>query len=309
MIEAHHIEKRERATEALDPPLVSAGRQQVPAINRIPPKLSGGAEIIRRHAGDYGGTALIVEIEQLGMSPDVRAVVRNIDRDVTHETDAALLAIGLETLPLLEEFELPILEGLQFGRQFFRPLAHRMRVSFAYLRIPGGPHCAVVRIFAGHEERVVVEPRTGALAKAVEGRTIGAGTVGKENLRRPAQSRHLEFDHRSIVDEVFGKRRRLSQSQVRLFEQALIAQAFKTEQHRIAGKSGEALIRGIGVSGGIQRQHLPQLLSRSRKEVGEFVGAGAKVTDAEAPGQRGEVQQNATTSRKFHSATIRRLAA
>jgi hypothetical protein len=44
----------------------------------------------------------------------------------------------------------------------------------------------VVRIFAGHEERVVVEPWTGAFAKAVEGRAIGAGTVGKENLRRPA---------------------------------------------------------------------------------------------------------------------------
>jgi hypothetical protein len=33
------------------------------------------------------------------MSPDVRAIVRNIDRDVAHETDAALLAIGFETLP------------------------------------------------------------------------------------------------------------------------------------------------------------------------------------------------------------------
>src|SRR5713101_9106200 len=101
MIESHHIEKRERGTEALDPPLVSAGGQQVPAINRIPPKLPGGAEIIRWHAGDHGRAALIIEIEQIGMSPDVGAVVRNIDRDVTHETDAALLAIGLEILPLL----------------------------------------------------------------------------------------------------------------------------------------------------------------------------------------------------------------
>ena len=186
MIESHHIEKRERGTEALDPPLVSVGGQQVPAINRIPPKLSGGAEIIRRHAGDHGRAALIVEIEQIGMSPDVRAVVRNIDRDVAHETDAALLAIGLEMFPLLEEFELPILVGFQFRRQFPRPLAHGMRVSLANLRVPRGPHRSVVRIFAGHEERVVVEPWTGAFAKAVEGRTIGAGTVGKENLRRPA---------------------------------------------------------------------------------------------------------------------------
>ncbi len=120
------------------------------------------------------------------MSPDVRAVVRNIDREVTHETDTELLAIGLEMFPLLEKFELPILVGLHFRREFSRPLADRMRVSLADWRVPRGPHGSVVRIFAGHEERVVVEPRTGAFAKAVEGRTIDAGTVGKENLRCPA---------------------------------------------------------------------------------------------------------------------------
>ena len=50
------------------------------------------------------------------MSPHIRAVVRNIDREVAHETDSALLAISLEMFPLLEEFELPILEGLHFRR-------------------------------------------------------------------------------------------------------------------------------------------------------------------------------------------------
>ena len=116
MIEPHHIEKRERGTEALDPPLVSAGGQQVPAINRVPPELSRGAEIIRRHTGDYGRAALIVEIEQIGMGPHIRAVVRNIDREVAHETDTALLAISLELFPLLEELVLPILVGLHLRR-------------------------------------------------------------------------------------------------------------------------------------------------------------------------------------------------
>jgi hypothetical protein len=120
------------------------------------------------------------------MSPDVGTVVRDIDGDVTHKTDAALLAIGLELIPLLEKFELAILMSLQFRRQFPRPFAHGMRVSFPNLRIPCGPDRSVVSIFAGHEKRVVVEPWAGAFAKAVEGRTIGVGTIGKENLRRPA---------------------------------------------------------------------------------------------------------------------------
>ena len=136
MVEAHHIKKRKRGTEALNPPLVSAGSQHVPAIDRIPPKLSGSAEIIRRHAGNHGRLSLIIEIEQIGMSPDVRAVVRNIDGDIAHETDAALLAILPETLPLLEEFELPILEGLYLWRQFPRPVAHSTRVSLANLLVP-----------------------------------------------------------------------------------------------------------------------------------------------------------------------------
>ena len=101
----------------------------------------------------------------------------------------------------------------------------------------------------------------------------------------------------------------MSQAQIRRLEQTLIAQALKTQQQRVAGKSGEALVRRIAVSGGIQRQHLPQLLSSGDEEVREFVSAGAKITDAEATGQRSEVEQDSTTSRKFHSVTIRRSAA
>src|SRR5216684_1945304 len=165
----------------------------------------------------------------------------------------------------------------------------------------------MVRVFAGHEERVVIEPRTGIFTKAVEGRTVGTGTVGKENLRRPAQGRHPEFDHRSILDRVFGKRRRLSQ--VGRPEQTLIVQALKTEQQRVASKSGEARVRRIAIAGGVQRQHLPQLLSGGNEEICEFVGAGAEISDAEGTRKRSEVEQNSTTSRKFHSVTIRRSAA
>src|ERR1019366_7740732 len=154
----HHIEKRERGAKALDPPLVSAGGEQVPAIDRIPPELSGSAEIIGGHAGDYGRVAPIIEVVEIGMSPCGRAVVRHIDRDVAHEADAALLAISLELLPLPEEFELPILVGHQFRRQLSGPLTPRPRVALANLRIPWGPDRSLVRIFAGHEERVVFEP-------------------------------------------------------------------------------------------------------------------------------------------------------
>src|ERR1700678_603312 len=136
MIETHHVEQGERGSEAIDPPLVTRGGQQVPAINRISPKLSGSAEIIRRYAGNYRGAALIVEIEKFGMGPDVRAVVRNINRDVPHEADGALLAIFLERAPLPKKFELPILLAIQFRPQFRRQLVHSLQISPAKPRIP-----------------------------------------------------------------------------------------------------------------------------------------------------------------------------
>ena len=54
---------------------------------------------------------------------------------------------------------------------------------------------------------------------------------------------------------------------------------------------------------------MPQFLSGGREEVGEFVRARPKVTDAIAAGQRGDVEQNSTAAREFHFVTIRRSAA
>ena len=79
---------------------------------------------------------MAVEIEQLGMGPDIGAVVRNIDWDVAHETDAVLRALGLEMLPLAKELKLPELKGVDFRGEFPRPLTHRMRISPTNLRIP-----------------------------------------------------------------------------------------------------------------------------------------------------------------------------
>ena len=96
---------------------------------------------------------------------------------------------------------------------------------------------------------------------------------------------------------------------IEILEQALIAQALKADQQRVAGKGRETLVWGIAVSGRIQRQHLPHLLSGGDEKVREFVGAGAEISDAEGARKRSEVEQNSTTSRKFHSVTIRRSAA
>jgi hypothetical protein len=89
-------------------------------------------------------------------------------------------------------------------------------------------------------------------------------------------------------------------------EKSLIAQAFETDEKRVAREGREALVRGVAVSGGIEREHLPELLSGCGKKVSKFVGAWAEIADSEASGKGSEVKEDATTAREFHLVRIRR---
>jgi hypothetical protein len=53
------------------------------------------------------------------------------------------------------------------------------------------------------------------------------------------------------------------------------------------------LVGRIAVSGGIQRQNLPQLLTGSVQKVSEFVSAWPEIANAKAARQRSAMQQNA----------------
>ncbi len=207
---------------------------------------------------------------------------------VAHEADVALPAIGLEVLPLAKKLELPVFDGTELGRQPLCPLVDSARIAPANLRVPCGPSRSVVCVFQCHKEREVVEPWPGTFTETVESHAIRARRIGKEYLCRPKQSRSLEPGRRLEVDLVFWKGRRFGQ--IRLLKQSLIPQALKAQQQRIAGKSGEALVRRIAVSSGIQGQHLPQLLSGGGKEVRELAGTRPEIADAKATWQRSAVQ-------------------
>ncbi len=106
MIQPDHIHHFKCRAKSIQPPAVTVLGQRVPAINRIAPQLAGLAEIIRRHAGDHRGIALRVQLKILPIGPDVGAVVRDINRQVAHDPDAALARIFAQLSPLLEEDEL-----------------------------------------------------------------------------------------------------------------------------------------------------------------------------------------------------------
>src|SRR5690606_18252509 len=71
VVDTHDVDLRQRAPQPRDPPRVAARLVHVPAVERVAPALAGGREVVWRHAGDHRRAAVVVEVEQLRVRPDV----------------------------------------------------------------------------------------------------------------------------------------------------------------------------------------------------------------------------------------------
>ena len=106
MIEPHYVHLFEARDKPVQPPAIAALLQRFPIVERIAPELAGGAEIVRRHSGDDGRLAMLVEIKQIGVGPDVGRIARDENRQVSDQLDTVLVRVALQIAPLPEEKEL-----------------------------------------------------------------------------------------------------------------------------------------------------------------------------------------------------------
>ena len=74
VVEAHDVREAQVRAARARSTSESVSRISVPAVERIAPALAGRAEVVGRHAGDDGRLAVVVELEQLAVAPDVGAV-------------------------------------------------------------------------------------------------------------------------------------------------------------------------------------------------------------------------------------------
>ncbi len=88
---------------AIDPPGKIVFDHVIPVVNRIAPELTGSAEIIGRHSGNYSRRAGFVEFEIFGMAPDIRGIVSNKNRHVTDDAYLFLSAVSFESGVLFEK--------------------------------------------------------------------------------------------------------------------------------------------------------------------------------------------------------------
>mmetsp|Transcript_57671 Transcript_57671/g.135803 ORF Transcript_57671/g.135803 Transcript_57671/m.135803 type:complete len:460 (-) Transcript_57671:536-1915(-) len=287
VVDAEDIRLAECALHARRPPGVVLGGHPVPAVQRVAPALAQRPEVIGRHASDDGGLEVVIEVVQVRARPAVGTVVRDEDRQVTHDVHATRVGIGLERPNLhielpLHELPEPDLVGVLLagcGEGLGFPALESVG--------PGPPRLAVERRADGHEEDIVVQPALLCLAPVGEGFAVFGAGPGEEAGRCRAQLLFAPGGDLAIVDLRSREGRHGGLGQPALGDQRL-------QRHHplAAGKGRHALVGGVSRADRRGGQQLPQALPGRLQPVDEAVGIGAEIAHAMRAGQRGDVQQH-----------------
>ncbi len=296
MVDADHVVQLARAVNAADPPAVAVRLHGVPAIQGRAPQLAVRAEIVRRHAADGGGDALVVQLEKLRLRPYIGAVHRHIDGQVADHLNVQAVQVVPQRRPLLEEQELDVDEQLHILPQLCAVfLQHLRRFPQAQCLIgPLRPRLHAEVPLAGHVEGIILQPAAVLLPESGHGLgvTLPATLFGG--------SQHLEA---ALIDLAVVHIARLSApltlGDLALFQQTVGHQHVQIDEVGISGEGGKALVGGVAVAGGAKRQHLPIALPCGVEEVGKFIGCLTQRADAIGRRQGGDSKQNTTGT--FHS--------
>ena len=154
VVDADHVKQAKHAFHAFLPPTPSLGSVGVPIVEHRPPLLAAFREVIRWHASDHLGHALIVELEQPSMGPDVCRIVRNEHRHVPDEGNTLLSGLMLHRLPR----RLKPLLGPNMGSGLSSVGCQRFRFAVPERCRPFKPRPAVVVVLDGRIEAPIVQP-------------------------------------------------------------------------------------------------------------------------------------------------------
>src|SRR6185503_10271710 len=158
VIDARDVECLERGADAINPPFETIGPHLLPVVERIPPELAGGAEIIGRHSRYHDRSPIFVQLKLIRVCPNVCRIVGDENRNVADNLDAAAIAVSLKRKPLPEEEELIKLLRLDFFFEFLPGNFQCLSFSSDQRRIPFIPGDPAMLIFQSPKQSVVVEP-------------------------------------------------------------------------------------------------------------------------------------------------------
>src|SRR6266849_443177 len=295
MVEADVVKIMRHPAHPVDPPCISPLLHHVPAIKRIAPALAVCAEKIRRHAGDDFGIEFGIQAKQIGMSPDIGAIEIYEDRDVAHDPNRMLRAIGSQRLPLLEEKELHGASHIEFVEHLRVLLVQRHRIAVSQFTGPAIPAFQLETRAQPIEENKVIQPPLILPAEVLIAEAGIRGSGAQEVARRFKQQRQFPMENRWVVHVSGAARQRIDPSTV---NPAAIGKSLQADQQRISGKGRSGGIWRVPVTERTKRQYLPQALPRGGKKIRERIRRRTKVADPAARRQRGGMKQNSAGARE-----------
>ena len=136
VVDAHDVVYLLCKAYSADPPAVIVLLHSVPVVDRIAPELAVGGKSVRREACCHSRDSVAVKLEQLRLTPDVRAVKGAVYRDIADYLNAVVVGVFLELMPLLEELELQEDVEIHLGFVFLLRGLHRRRLAKANVTIP-----------------------------------------------------------------------------------------------------------------------------------------------------------------------------
>src|SRR5579872_945676 len=243
--------------------------RHIPAIQWISPQLASRAEVIRGHARKGCRTRMIVQTKQFLMGPNICAVMRNINRDVSHHPHSTAFAVIFKLLPLAEELVLSEFVYVDLRGQVFSPSVKNPLVSLSEFAPPLRPNRVLVEAFAGHKQRVILQPARIDAAKLFERRTLRRRGVRKKALSAFLEQTQLDLDNASKLHMIV--RQANPGLQILRRQESLLSQGLQIDEQWISRERGKKLIWRVSVARRSQWQHLPDLLSGRRQELHEFM--------------------------------------
>ena len=125
--------------KAFFPPFEAGIFHLFPIVNRISPKLTVGAERIRRATRNSFWVQIFVKKKFSRFRPDVRGIKRNIYRNIADDFYSVFVCIAPEFFPLGEKFKLEEADKRNFVRKFLFLFRKSLFVPKAEFFRPFGP--------------------------------------------------------------------------------------------------------------------------------------------------------------------------
>ena len=158
VVDPDDVKEAAAPPHAADPPGKAGLPVMVPVIQGISPELADRGKAVRRNSCDRLTGAVLTQLEELRIGPDLRAVRRDIDGYISDDGDPLQVGVGLERSPL--HFKAVLQEGLKFDL-IPEPVPRRFKrcgLPHAQGLFPFQKSRAAVLFFQCHKKGIIRQP-------------------------------------------------------------------------------------------------------------------------------------------------------